>query len=90
MRILISGAGIAGPCLAWWLSHSTHTIVLVEKSRTLLPQGQNIDISGAAITAVRRMGLLDAIRRLNTTERGTAGVDADGTVFASFPTPRAG
>lgn len=42
MRILISGAGVAGPCLAWHLAKAGgHQITVIEKSRSLLSQGQN-------------------------------------------------
>jgi len=30
MRVAITGAGIAGPTLAYWLNHSHHEVVLIE------------------------------------------------------------
>lgn len=85
MRVLISGAGIAGPTLAWFLAEAGATITIVEKVHTLLPHGQNIDISGSAITVLKKMGLMDQIRRFNTTEKGTQFIDPRGRPFARFP-----
>ncbi|KAJ9630431.1 hypothetical protein H2203_000952 [Taxawa tesnikishii (nom. ined.)] len=85
MRVLISGAGIAGPTLAWFLSKAGARITLVEKCQSVLRQGQNIDIKGSAVTAIRTMGLLDRIREFHTTEKGTQFIDARGRPFAVFP-----
>lgn len=85
MRVLISGAGIAGPTLAWFLAKAGARIKIVEKSRSLLPHGQNIDIEGSAITTIKKMGLLDQIRRFHTTEKGTKFIDPKGRPFAPFP-----
>ncbi|KAL9104722.1 MAG: hypothetical protein Q9187_008867, partial [Circinaria calcarea] len=79
------GAGIAGPTLAWFLAKAGARITLVEKSRFLLPHGQNIDIRGSAITAIKKMGLLDQIRRFNTTEKGTQFINPKGRPFAPLP-----
>ena len=32
MKILINGAGVAGPTLAWWLARSDHEVTLVERA----------------------------------------------------------
>ena len=85
MRVLISGAGIAGPTLAWFLAKAGAHVSIVEKSRSLLSQGQNIDLKGSAITAIKKMGLLDQVRRFNTTEKGTQFIDRKGRPFAPFP-----
>ena len=81
MRVLISGAGVAGPTLAWWLSKAGATVTIVERSSRLLPHGQNIDIHGTAITVANKMGLMDEIRRNNTTEEGTQFIGPDGQPF---------
>lgn len=85
MRVLISGAGIAGPTLAYFLAKSGASITVVEKSHALLPHGQNIDIQGNAIAVVEKMGLMDQVRRFNTTEKGTQFIDSKGRPFAPFP-----
>ncbi|KAK7468490.1 hypothetical protein VKT23_002996 [Stygiomarasmius scandens] len=85
MRVLINGAGIAGPTLAWFLAKAGARITIIEKSHSLLSYGQNIDINGSAIAIIRKMGLLDQIRRFNTTEKGTQFIDPKGRPFAPFP-----
>ncbi|KAF2807395.1 FAD/NAD(P)-binding domain-containing protein [Mytilinidion resinicola] len=85
MRVLISGAGIAGPTLAWFLAKAGARITIVEKSHSLLPHGQNVDIEGGALTVIKKMGLMDRLRQFNTTEKGTQFISPTGQPFASFP-----
>jgi 2-polyprenyl-6-methoxyphenol hydroxylase-like FAD-dependent oxidoreductase len=85
MRAVISGAGIAGPTLAWFLAKAGARVTIVEKSHSLLPHGQNVDIQGSALTIIKKMGLVDQIRRFNTTEKGTQFIDPKGQPFAPFP-----
>jgi 2-polyprenyl-6-methoxyphenol hydroxylase-like FAD-dependent oxidoreductase len=87
MRVLISGAGIAGPTLAYFLSKTKAAshITILEKAPSLLAHGQNVDVAGCAVTIIRRMGLLEKVREFNTTERGTQLVDAEGVAYAQFP-----
>jgi 2-polyprenyl-6-methoxyphenol hydroxylase-like FAD-dependent oxidoreductase len=85
MRVLISGAGIAGPSLAHFLAKSGAQVTIVEKAKSLLPHGQNVDLQGSAVTAVKRMGLLDEVRRHNTKETGTQFINPAGKPLAHFP-----
>lgn len=85
MHVLISGAGIAGPTLAWYLAKAGARVTVVEKAQSMLAQGQNIDLAGSAVTVMKKMGALDEIRRMNTTEKGTRLIGPDGRPFASFP-----
>jgi 2-polyprenyl-6-methoxyphenol hydroxylase-like FAD-dependent oxidoreductase len=43
MKILISGAGIAGPTLAYWLTHYGMETTIVEKSPQLRTGGYIVD-----------------------------------------------
>ncbi|KAL8837310.1 MAG: hypothetical protein Q9170_002567 [Blastenia crenularia] len=85
MRVLISGAGIAGPTLAWFLAKAGARITIVEKSKSLTPYGQNVDMQGSAISVIKKMGLMDEIRRWNTTEKGSQFINPSGKPFAPFP-----
>lgn len=85
MRILIVGAGIAGNTLAWFLAKTGAQITVVEKSSSLLRHGQSVDLEGSAVTIIKKMGLLDEVRRFNTTEKGSQFIDSKGRPFASFP-----
>ncbi|WP_245713380.1 FAD-dependent monooxygenase [Nocardia rhamnosiphila] len=83
-NVLISGAGIAGPALAFWLKRYGFTPTVVEKAPTLREGGQAIDVLGTATEVVRRMGLLERVQELGTGKRGTSYVDARGRVRASI------
>ena len=85
MRVLISGGGIAGPTLAWYLARAGARVTVLEKSHSVQSQGQNIDITGSAITLIRNMGLLDEVKKFNTTEKGTQLINSKGEAFARFP-----
>jgi 2-polyprenyl-6-methoxyphenol hydroxylase-like FAD-dependent oxidoreductase len=54
---LISGASIAGPVLAFWLSQAGWDIAVVERAERLRTSGYPVDIRGTAVDVVRRMGL---------------------------------
>ncbi|TKA59204.1 hypothetical protein B0A55_12504 [Friedmanniomyces simplex] len=90
MHILISGAGIAGPTLAYWAAKAGARVTVVEKAASFLASGQNIDVSGSALQIIGKMGLMDELRRLNTTEKGTQLIDQRGRPFAKFPVKEEG
>lgn len=86
MRVIISGAGVAGPTAAFWLSKAGHSVTIVERASSLEPIGQNIDVDGGALRVVQMMGLQQGLRELNTTEVGTRFIRSDGKgAYASFP-----
>lgn len=88
LNILISGSGIAGPCLAFWLHKliPTCTITILERSPTPRHGGQAVDLRSASVPIVSKMGLLDAVRDKTTTEEGVQFVYADGKTRATFST----
>ncbi|GAA2635704.1 FAD-dependent monooxygenase [Dactylosporangium fulvum] len=79
MKVLISGASVAGPALAYWLRHHGATPTVVERAPAPRTSGQAIDVRGAALTVVERMGLLEPLRAVRTRMRGSSMVDGDGT-----------
>ncbi len=84
-NVLITGASIAGPALAWWLTRAGATVTVVERASELRDAGQNIDVRGAGRTVVQRMGLEDRIRELTTGEEAIAFVDKNNNIKAQFP-----
>jgi 2-polyprenyl-6-methoxyphenol hydroxylase-like FAD-dependent oxidoreductase len=58
---LISGAGIAGPVLAFWLAEAGWDVTVVESAGRLRTSGYPVDLRGKAIDVVRRMGVFDEI-----------------------------
>ena len=60
--ILISGIGIAGPTLAYWLAREAFQTTLVERAPSLRSGGYVIDFWGVGYDIAERMGLLPALR----------------------------
>ncbi len=83
--VLISGASIAGPALAFWLARYGFRPVIVERADALRLGGQNIDVQGAAREVVRRMGIEGDIRAATTGEQGLRFVDDHDVTQAEFP-----
>ncbi|MGW5675428.1 FAD-dependent monooxygenase [Streptomyces sp. NPDC003860] len=81
--VLISGASIAGPALAYWLHRSGFTVTVVEKAGALRSGGYPIDIRGTALEVVRRMGILPQLRDAHVESRRCTFLDADGATIAS-------
>jgi len=70
MRILISGASIAGPVLAYWLSRNGFDVTVVERSPTLRKTGGHaVDLFRPSMEISEKMGVLARIEALAT---GTA------------------
>jgi 2-polyprenyl-6-methoxyphenol hydroxylase-like FAD-dependent oxidoreductase len=86
MRILIAGAGIAGPTLAWWLLHYGFTPTLVESAPTLRTGGYIIDFWGAGFDVADRMNLLPALEPLGYRVQEMRVVDSGGQCLAALPT----
>ncbi|WP_316528390.1 FAD-dependent monooxygenase [Kitasatospora brasiliensis] len=84
--ILVSGGGIAGPALAYWLRKAGFRPVVVERAPGPRPGGQSVDLRGAGRTVIERMGLLDQVRQVAVDQRGLALVDRNGKRLAELPT----
>lgn len=86
LTVLIVGAGIAGPCLAYWLAKTRLdiSITVIERSTSPRVTGQAIDIRGPAIEIIKKMKMEEAVRSQHTTEEGTRFVDSSGNTFAQF------
>ncbi|MDT5017250.1 MAG: hypothetical protein QOD39_3410 [Mycobacterium sp.] len=78
MTILISGVGIAGPALAYWLTRRGHRPVLVERMPGLRVGGHAVDIRGTAIEVVERMRLDTTVREARTQLATLSAVRPDG------------
>jgi len=77
--VLISGASVAGPALAYWLQRQGWHTTVVERCPHLRPGGQAVDVRGAALDVVDRMGLLQKTRGLRARLKGMSILDRDGT-----------
>lgn len=84
-NILISGASIAGPALAYWLSRYGFHPTIVEQAPALREGGYKVDIRGVAVDVAERMGIMDDIRRASTDMQGATYVDDANKPIATMP-----
>ena len=85
-NILISGASVAGPALAYWLHRYGFRPTVVERAPKLRGGGYAVDFRGAVhLSVLAKMGLLDQIRAAQTYLSATTYVDADDRPVASMP-----
>lgn len=85
MNILISGASVAGPALAYWLRRHGFTPTVVERAEEVRDGGYAVDFRGEALDVLDRMGLLEQVRALDTVMGDAALVDGDGKQYATLP-----
>ena len=84
--ILIAGAGIAGPTLAYWLTRAGFEPTLVERAPALRTAGYVIDFWGLGYDIAGRMGLEAEIDRIGYHMRELRVVDDRGKRLAGFGT----
>lgn len=85
-HVLVSGASVAGPALAFWLRRYGCDVTVVERAPGPRPGGQGIDVRGAGRTVLDRMGITDQVRAAHTGVRGIAYLDAVGRRTVELPT----
>jgi 2-polyprenyl-6-methoxyphenol hydroxylase-like FAD-dependent oxidoreductase len=83
--ILISGAGIAGPALAFLLRQRGFIPTVVERAPEPRPGGQAVDLRGAGRTVIEMMGLMERVKEVSLDQRGIAFVGPKGKVDAWVP-----
>ncbi|MDQ1023287.1 2-polyprenyl-6-methoxyphenol hydroxylase-like FAD-dependent oxidoreductase [Streptomyces umbrinus] len=80
--VLVSGASIAGPAVAFWLQRYGFTVTVVERSTGLRGGGYPIDVRGTAVEVARRMGILPQLQKAHIESRRLTFLDADGSAVA--------
>lgn len=80
-KILVIGAGIAGPAVCYWLKRFGFSPVLIEKSPVLRKGGQALDIRGVVLDLVKKMGLYEQIDRMRTRVELGRYVDVEGNTL---------
>ncbi|MFE7119229.1 FAD-dependent monooxygenase, partial [Streptomyces sp. NPDC057654] len=90
-KVLISGASIAGPALAYWLGRYGFETTVVELAPALRGGGQAVDFRGTThLTVLERMGVLDELRALDTGGSPMTFVDQRGRQILHLPADFAG
>lgn len=85
-NVLISGASVAGPALAYWLDRYGFRPTVVERAPALRDGGFAVDFRGTAhLTVLARMGILEEVRRQQTGMGEQVVVDETGKRLAALP-----
>jgi 2-polyprenyl-6-methoxyphenol hydroxylase-like FAD-dependent oxidoreductase len=82
--VLISGGGIAGPTLAWWLVRKGFVPTVVERAPAPRAGGYLIDFWGVGYDVAERMGLLPALDQVGYRLQELRIVDEMGHRIAGF------
>lgn len=86
MRIAISGAGIAGCTLAYWLLKAGHEPVLIEQAPQFRAGGYVVDFWGLGYQIARNMGLEVTLQERGYKPGEVRFVDAQGNKAGGFST----
>jgi 2-polyprenyl-6-methoxyphenol hydroxylase-like FAD-dependent oxidoreductase len=78
LNVLISGAGIAGCTLAYWLARRGHAATVVERSGAIRSSGAPVEIRGSAKQVVEEMGLVPQLQAASTGVAGLSFLDSAG------------
>ncbi|MEV0144130.1 MULTISPECIES: FAD-dependent monooxygenase [unclassified Nonomuraea] len=85
-NVLISGASVAGPALAYWLHRHGFTPTIVERAPALRDGGYAVDFRGEVhLSVLRRMGILGDIERARTGMGSMSYVNAAGKTQSTMP-----
>jgi 2-polyprenyl-6-methoxyphenol hydroxylase-like FAD-dependent oxidoreductase len=84
MKVLISGAGIGGPTLAFWLKKYGFAPTLIESAPALRTGGYVIDFWGLGYDIAEKMGLLPDIARIGYHVQELRIVDDRGRRLSGF------
>jgi 2-polyprenyl-6-methoxyphenol hydroxylase-like FAD-dependent oxidoreductase len=78
LNVLISGAGIAGCTLAYWLARHGHSATVVERSGAVRSSGSPVDVRGPAARVAERMNIVPRLREARTRVAGLTFLDRAG------------
>ncbi len=88
LKVLISGAGIAGSALACLLARTGQRVTVIERDQGVRSSGNPVDVRGAAFDVVERLNLVARLQDVATSVRRLVFVDRDGQPLASMATRR--
>lgn len=90
-RVLVSGAGVAGPAAAYWLARYGAEVTVVEVAPALRTSGFAVDFRGSThLGVLGKMGVLDDLRAVRTRAGAMRCVGEDGRKIYELPASFAG
>lgn len=84
-KILISGASVAGPALAFWLNRYGFEVTIIERAAGIRPGGYAIDFRGPAMEVLEKMDLIKEIKKYETRAGKITIVNKNNQRLASMP-----
>jgi 2-polyprenyl-6-methoxyphenol hydroxylase-like FAD-dependent oxidoreductase len=84
-KVLVSGASVAGPTVAYWLARRGVEVTVVEQAPALRDGGHGVDFRGAQMELLDRMGITDEVRAHETRMGTQTIVDAAGRPLVEMP-----
>jgi 2-polyprenyl-6-methoxyphenol hydroxylase-like FAD-dependent oxidoreductase len=87
--VLISGAGVAGSTLAYWLARRGLHPTVVERSPGLRSSGNPVDVRGPAMPVAEAMGIVPRLREAATGTTAMSLVNSAGRQVARIRMPAA-
>ncbi|MGV9294022.1 FAD-dependent monooxygenase [Amycolatopsis sp. NPDC003676] len=85
-RVLIHGAGIAGPALAYWLARHGYRPTVVEQAKELRSGGSAVVVKEPALAVAKSMGIFPQLREIATRASVLSLLDPDGRQLLRVPT----
>lgn len=80
-KILVVGAGIAGPALCYWLKRFGFSPILIEKAAAIRQGGQALDLRGISIEVAKKMGIYKQVCQMRTQVETGRYVDTLGNIL---------
>ncbi|MBL1419649.1 MAG: FAD-dependent monooxygenase [Alphaproteobacteria bacterium] len=65
MKVLVSGAGIAGLTSAFWLTHYGFDVTVIERAPEIRDEGYMVDFYGEGVQIAKAMGILEKLYALS-------------------------
>ncbi|MGW1737612.1 FAD-dependent oxidoreductase [Nocardia sp. NPDC001965] len=87
--VLISGAGVAGSTLAYWLARNGFRVTVTERSPGQRSSGNPVDVRGPALPVAREMGIMPRLREVATHTTAMRLLDAAGRQVTTVAMPAA-
>lgn len=84
--VLISGAGVAGPTLAYWLERAGYRPTLVERASMARGGGSLLDFWGLGWDVAEKMGLIQCLAEVGYQVQAIRNVNARGRTVARLST----